>query len=222
MIGYVYLTANDLNDIKYIGKRQKPKFDKSYKGSGTVLKQAFKKYGKDKFYTTVLEWCETKEELCEAEKKWIAYYREHGQKLYNVADGGDGGNVVDWKSLSEERRKEINKKNSDSHKGEKNPFWGKKHSEETKRLIKENSKNDRFPIELMAYKEHQRSKLPKVAQLDKETGELIKVWDNWCDASKAVSPNNRCGYAHIGECCKHKKKSAYGFRWEYAEMGWTV
>ena len=59
MIGYVYLTVNDINTTIYVGKRQKARFEKSYKGSGTHLKLAFKKYGKEHFHTSVLEWCET-------------------------------------------------------------------------------------------------------------------------------------------------------------------
>lgn len=69
MIGYVYLTINDINNICYIGKRQKNHFDKAYKGSGTHLKLAFAKYGRELFHSYILEWCNTKEDLCKTEKK---------------------------------------------------------------------------------------------------------------------------------------------------------
>lgn len=224
MIGYVYLTKNDVNDIIYVGKRQKSKFEKSYKGSGTHLKLAFKKYGKDKFHTTVLEECYTEKELCEAEIKWIAHFREAGKEMYNIADGGKGGNMIRWSELPPERRAAINKKNSESHLGNKNPFYGKKHTEATKVILREKNRaqNKKLPEELRAYKESQRKKLPKIAQFDISTGELIAIWNNWCEASKAVSKNNRCGYAHIGQCCRHERKTAYGFRWEFAETGWQL
>lgn len=222
MIGYVYLTVNDVNDIVYVGKRQKAKFERSYKGSGTHLKLAFKKYGKDKFHTTIIEECNTEEELCEAEKKWINHFRTLGFEMYNIADGGKGGNMVAWESLSKKRRAEINAKNSESHMGEKNPFYGKKHSEETKAVLREKSKNNKLPKELKQYKDNQRKLLPKVVQIDKTSGKTLRVWDNWCDASKSVSKNNRCGYAHISQCCRHERKSAYGFRWEFAEAGWAL
>ena len=222
MIGYVYLTVNDVNDIVYIGKRQKPKFEKAYEGSGTHLKLAFKKYGKDKFHTTIIEECDTEEELCAAERKWISCYRSHGFELYNIAEGGKGGNMVAWDSLPTERRSEINAKNSESHRGEKNPFYGKSHSEETKAILREKNKHNRIPKELVLYKENQRKHLPQVLQIDKTSGKVLRVWGNWCDASKAVSKNNRCGYSHISECCRHERKSAYGFQWEFAEAGWTI
>lgn len=222
MIGYIYLTINDANDICYVGKRQKSTFDKSYKGSGTHLKLAFNKYGKDKFHSYILEWCDTKASLCLAEKKWISKFKEYGTELYNIGLGGDGGNMVDWSSLSKERRAEINKKNSVAHLGEKNGFYGKKHSERTRIIISESNKGRTCPTALREYKERQRSMLPKVVQLDKNTGEVISVWNNWCDAGKAVCPKNRCAYAHIGECCRHERKTAYGFKWEFAETRWTL
>lgn len=220
-VGYIYITTNDINENIYIGKRQKPTFEKWYKGSGTHLKSAFKRYGKSHFHASVLEWCDSKESLCNAERRWIKHFRDNEVPMYNIASGGDGGNNVNWSSLSVERRIEINQKNSDAHKGDKNGFFGKKHSEESKKLISEHNAR-RFPIELVAYKVNQRSALPKIAQFDKKTGKLLAIWDNWCEASRSVSPNNRCGYGHIMENCQHKRKSAYGFRWEYAETGWTI
>jgi len=221
MIGYVYLTINDVNNICYIGKRQKPRFDKSYKGSGTHLKLAFKKYGKGAFHTYILEWCLTKRDLCNAEKRWIARFKELGAELYNIGEGGDGGNMVDWGSLPLERRNEINKKNSESHFGEKNGFYGKHHSEKTKQLLRGKNVGRTRPEGLKKYKAQQRENLPKIEQIDKKTGEVVNEWDNWCDAGKAVS-EQRCAYAHISECCKGTRKTAYGYRWRIAEVGWIL
>ena len=221
IIGYIYITVNEINNKVYVGKRQKSKFEKAYKGSGTHLKLAFKKYGKEKFHTYPLEWYKTEEDLCDAEIKWISYFKDAGFDMYNIAKGGKGGNMIDWSSLPETRRAEINMKNSESHKGKKNPFYGKRHSEQTKAIIKKKS-NKRYPIELMKYKDMQRSKLPKIIQINKTTGEIVATWNNWCEASKKVSPNNRSGHVHISQCCRHERKSAYGFRWEFAEARWTI
>lgn len=217
MIGYIYVTSNEINDIAYVGKRQKPYVEKCYKGSGTHLKLAFAKYGKDKFHTTVLQRCDTKEELCEAEKNWIALYRALGIELYNITDGGEGTAGISWKRYAPDRIEEILEKNRAAHMGKKNPFYGRHHSEATKAILREKNRRKTWPKELKEYKEKQRAQLPKVAQYDKTTGELIAIWDNWCDAGKAVSKNSRCGFSHIAQCCKHEHKSAYGYRWEFAE-----
>lgn len=221
MIGYVYVTRNDVNDILYIGKKESKKFESWYKGSGTHFKLALKKYGKDKFHSSVLEWCETRERLCEAERKWIAEYRKRGIELYNIASGGEGG-FPSWINYPKEKVDAINQKNREAHLGKKNGFYGKHHTEKTKEIIRQKNKNAVLPKELIEFKNQQRSNLPKVAQICKETGKVIRVWDNWCDASKAVSKKNRCGYAHIAQCCRHERRSAYGYRWEFAETGWHL
>lgn len=218
MIGYIYLTINDVNEICYVGKRQKPFFDRAYKGSGTHLKLAFNKYGRDKFHSYILERCDSIEDLCNAEKKWIAYFKKMGVELYNIGKGGDGGNMVDWGSLSEERRKAINEKNRQSHLGANNPFYGKHHTEKTKAIVREKNKSNVAPPELLEYKRKQRESLPKVAQIDKATGEIVNVWDNWCVAGKALVKAHRLAYAHISECCKGKRKSAYGYKWEVVKV----
>lgn len=94
MIGYIYLTTNLINNHKYIGKRQKSKFDESYKGSGKRLQAAIKKYGWENFSCEILKWCETVEELNKSEKYFIALYDAvNNPEFYNLACGGDGGNT---------------------------------------------------------------------------------------------------------------------------------
>lgn len=222
MTGYIYLTVNEINNKIYIGKRQKPRFEKWYKGSGTHLKLAFNKYGKDKFHTTVLEWCETEEELCQAEKRWIAHYKQMGAEMYNIADGGKGGNMIEWSKLPPERRREINKKNALSHTGEKNGFYGKHHSEAVRERIREaNLRQARkgLPEQLIEYQQKHRREMPKVVQCDMKTGRFIKIWANWCEAGRVVGTTNRTSYSHIIECCTGKRNSAYGYKWRLAEEG---
>lgn len=216
MIGYVYLTINDVNNICYIGKRQKARFDRAYRGSGKHLKLALAKYGRDKFHAYILEWCETKEALCKAEKKWIAKFKSIGAELYNIAEGGEGGNMVDWSTLPAERRKAINEKNRLSHLGTNNAFYGRHHSEKTKALLRAKNSDRKCPKELQDYKQRQRDKLPKIKQIDKKTGETVAIWNNWCEAGRAMVTSHRMGYIHISQCCKGCRKTAYGYRWEVA------
>lgn len=167
MIGYIYKTVHNTSGKIYIGKRQKPKFDAKYYGSGVVLKPAIAKYGREAFSVDVLEWCETKEELCEAEKLWIKKYRESGADMYNIADGGDGGCLVKWWEFGEERRKEIIRQNSEAHKGERNPMYGKHHPEETKERIRKAMAGCKWPEERnRKLRETKRKHLLPVAQID--------------------------------------------------------
>ena len=87
MIGYIYLTTNLINNKRYIGKRQKSKFDKSYIGSGKHLKSAVELYGKENFKCEILKWCSTKEELNASEKEFIAKYNAiNDSNFYNLSE----------------------------------------------------------------------------------------------------------------------------------------
>lgn len=54
---------------------------------------------------TVLETCSTAEELNEAERFYIAYFRSIGVPLLNLSEGGDGGHAVGWKPSEAKRLK---------------------------------------------------------------------------------------------------------------------
>lgn len=109
MYGYIYKTTNLLNDKIYIGKK-KGKFTEKYKGSGKYLKNAINKYGIENFKVEIIEYCETLEKQNEKEKYWIAYYRNKNAEMYNIADGGDGGDL--YSGLSDEDKKEWRKHNT--------------------------------------------------------------------------------------------------------------
>lgn len=49
-----------------------------------------------------------------------------------------------------------------------------------------------------------------VAQFDK-LGNFIKLWDSSTEASKSLNID----LSHIGQCCKHKRATAGGYKWEY-------
>lgn len=119
VVGYIYETTNLINGKTYIGQHKKNYYDYHYKGSGKLINQAIQLYGKKNFKTIVLEWCESLEELNEREIYYIALYRAQNKAEYNIADGGLG-----TKGLF----------------GEKNPFFGKKHTDQTKKLISEMKK----------------------------------------------------------------------------------
>lgn len=92
MYGYIYKTTNLITNKIYIGKRERSTFDTKYYGSGIYLKNSLIKYGKENFKREILEWCETREKLCEREKYWIKELGAKNKDIgYNIADGGDGG-----------------------------------------------------------------------------------------------------------------------------------
>jgi group I intron endonuclease len=124
----IYLTTNLINDKKYIGKdiKNNPK----YLGSGSLLKEDIKKYGRKNFKKEILEYCKSKHDLKEREEYWINYFKAvESDEFYNIRK-----NVLNWNDLcTENKKKYISKKISTSNKG-------KKLSEETKQKISQSNK----------------------------------------------------------------------------------
>jgi group I intron endonuclease len=90
--GFVYKTTNLVNGMIYIGQK---KFDcfgrwKTYLGSGTLLKLAFKKYGKHNFKREILDVC-TKDNINLSETNLIRLYKSIDKSIgYNICEGGHG------------------------------------------------------------------------------------------------------------------------------------
>jgi len=130
----IYITTNLINGKKYIGKDEKNNSD--YLGSGIHLTRSIKKYGKENFRKEIIEHCKTSEELKEKEIYWIDFYKAcESDQFYNIAKGGDGGNVI--KGYSEEQKKEIYKKTI------KNRKWYKP-TDETKQKISQKHKGKKL------------------------------------------------------------------------------
>jgi group I intron endonuclease len=95
----IYKTTNLINGKFYVG--QDSNNNPEYLGSGTLLKRAIEKHGKENFIKETLEVCCTQEQLNEREKYWIKETK--AQTLgYNIAEGGTGGNTY-----TEETKKKV-------------------------------------------------------------------------------------------------------------------
>lgn len=110
MYGYIYVTTNLINKHMYIGQHKYNinKIDESYLGSGTLFLKALKKYGKENFKVEMLGIAHTKKELNQLEKYFIATFIDKYGKgmLYNMAEGGQGGNNS---PMTPERKANISK-----------------------------------------------------------------------------------------------------------------
>lgn len=202
----------------------------------SYLHRAMAKDGVDNFNFEVIEEIDD-EKLNEREVYWIQKYNCLVPNGYNITEGGAGTKGHSRPQTIEERKKrqlsnkqfyenhpeareklsertkalwqdeeyrkkvtESNKKfyaeHPDMFKGENNPFYGKHHTEESLKKIKEASKRRQTPI----------------AQLDKDTGEIIKIHDGVKDAEKAL------GVSHgwISKAAR-ANKVAYGFKWKFIE-----
>lgn len=135
MIG-IYSITNTVNCKKYIGqsidvKRRLRNHKWSLRHNKHInnhLQKSFNKYGENCFAFEVVCEC-SEEQLDELERFYISCYDcMNPQYGYNSESGGNA---------NKHPSKETLQKMRESHGGEKSGMWGKKHSEETKALMRE-------------------------------------------------------------------------------------
>ena len=138
---YVYEITNLVNGKKYIGKRScKCPIDKdNYMGSGKILKEALKKYGKEKFTKRIIAICGSEEDAYEQEHILINLYDAYNNNnYYNLTTGGKGGMTGVKMPLNV--RKKMSGINNWMYgkKGELCCNFGRKYTQEQRRKMSEN------------------------------------------------------------------------------------
>ena len=74
-----------------MGQKKSDYFVKRYFGSGIIIKEAVKKYGRENFIIEILQWCKDKEELDYYEVYYIKKLKSNYKfGNYNISDGGSG------------------------------------------------------------------------------------------------------------------------------------
>lgn len=93
----IYKAENLINHKVYIGKtanalerRKWQHFNAARKGIKTIFYSALRKYGEDNFQFSVLDSCESLDDLNEREKYFIKALNCEAPKGYNMTKGGDG------------------------------------------------------------------------------------------------------------------------------------
>lgn len=187
----IYCTTNLIDNCKYIGKQQ----DESkyyYLGSGLHLTRAIKKYGKDNFKKEILiKGIETREELNQIEVYLIAYYGAIKSKdYYNIAPGGDGGQVSEKTNKGKKYPKSMSENLSRS-------LTGRKLSEKHLANIK------------LGRKQKQVGWIP-VLQFDLD-GNFIQEFES-VEQARATYNLYSGG---ISQVCKGKRTKCGGYIWKY-------
>ena len=210
-MGCIYKINNNINQKIYIGytTQSVEKRMRQHKNDdidhGTVLGRAIAKYGWKNFNYEIIEESDDKEHLLELEIYYIKHFNSKLPNGYNMTNGGEKlygeFNPFYGKEHSEETRRLLSHYAS-QRVGDKNPFFGREHIDETKKVIsKKNS------LAVMAIDEE--GKIIATFRSGKEAGQ-------WCidnNLSKSKTPNS-C----ILKACKNGKR-AFGYYWNYIEEG---
>lgn len=212
MKGKIYKIYNDVNDKLYIGKTvssiekrfQEHCYDsKKERCEKRPLYNAMNKYGIEHFFIELIEECDLKE-LSEKEIYWIGYYNSY-KNGYNATLGGDGKILYDYDLIVQLYQ---------------NGLTGKEIANQLicdidtvhKALLSAGLNPNDNMIKLLS---------KKVEMHDKETNELLKIFDSQMDAGRWLKENNKTEdkklsrvSGRIGDVCNGKRKTAYGYKWK--------
>jgi len=215
MIG-IYKITNKINGKVYIGKSNNIHRRWKEEINGQVndhLKKSFKRYGIDSFIFEIIKECDI-ENLNYFEKQAILEYKSYDKRYgYNKTFGGDGGT---WSE-------EVCKKFSEKMMGSGNHFYGKTHTDNTKKMFKKRAGTNHWHYgginSLETRKKQSITKLgannpnAKIIYCFTKEGKLIRGFDCIADASRYTG----IGYSAIKNCVSGLTKTAGGIIWSVNE-----
>ena len=206
-MAYIYLIKNKINGKGYVGKTQltiserwrqhcsdafKPRCEKR------PLYAAIRKYGIENFEVSKLEQTDKPNER---EIYWI-------EKLgtfhdgYNATHGGDGKSYLDHQLIIDTYQKVQSCTDVAKILG---------CNEDSVSNVLKNAN-----IEVLSSHEVAKRKFSKaVNQYTIDTHEFLTTYNSLTDAEKAL--NKPKGHTHIADCCYGRRKSAYGYYWQFVE-----
>ena len=193
---------------KYIGITRM-KTEKRWRKNGQGYKtnsyfyRAIQKYGWDNFKHEILFDNLTKKQAHQKEIELIELYKTQDEKFgFNLTGGGEGGYIPCERTREKMRKSAMRNK---SH-------LGCKHTQEMKdnmRQIKQEywSKEENRKKQSIANGWQKK----KVVKINKDTNEIICIYNSLSEASKGYLKTN------ISHCCHGKLKTAYGYKWKFLE-----
>lgn len=212
-MAYIYQITNDINQKIYIGKTEYS-IEKRFKehcrdafksrNEKRPLYAAMRKYGIEHFHVKLLE------ETANPDEREIYWIEKFGSFKYgyNATIGGDGKRYLDYDIIVATYQELCSEKDVANRLGI------------TPRSVRIALQERGEKI--YTNKEIMRERYGKVVkQLDKDTGELIQVFQTVKDAARYLRPNTSSlggVTSHITEVCKGKRKTAYGYKWKFAEQ----
>ena len=242
----VYAHKNKINDKIYIGQtKQKPEKRWGNNGEGYKTSNKFylaiQKYGWDNFEHLILATNLTQDIANYLEEYYISFYKTTDDRFgYNITTGGKNfshseetkrkigeANAVSLKGIKHSDAQ--NKKMSELFKGEGNPFFGKHHSEASKKKISNSRKGKKTGAEHPFYGQHRsQDTLIKMSENRRGKGGKSVMCENTGEIFKCMMDAARwCGLTNsssIGQNCLGKQKTAgkhpetgERLRWRYVE-----
>lgn len=206
-MAYIYKITNLKNNKVYIGKtsysvdcrwKQHIRDSKKRLCENRPLYRAINKYGIENFIIETIEECDN-QVVNEREKYWIEQYRSF-KNGYNATIGGDGKPYLDYDVIINVYKQTLS-------------------ITETARICQCNDKTVSLILKsqdvlTLSSQEVNKNKYGILINQYDLQGNFIRSFPSVREAARSL---NKEGVSHISDACKGKRKTAYGFKWLYAE-----
>lgn len=207
----IYKLQNKQSGKIYIGQTTRSlekRLKEHFRHKKSPISKALRSKGIEGFRATIIDHAHSREELNEKEKFWISYYDCLVPNGYNICTGGEG--AIGWHPTDEQRSKmreshiglAVGEKNPMYGKtGELNNFYGKKHTDETRKRMSEHAKSRN-----LTYGKNPRAR--KVECIN--TGEVF-------DSVKEAAEKYGLARTSVNNCCRGYRNSCFGYEWRYLD-----
>lgn len=204
----IYKATNKINGKMYIGQTARTldvRMAEHARHSNTPFDRAVQKYGMENFDVETIDTASSIDELNQKEIYWIKYYNTYGDNGYNACIGGENTKGYHHREESKAKMSEAKRR---MYIGENNPFYGKRHSEETCKRFSEQRTGRKLSPE---WKRHlSESSSIKVKVINIETGEIF-------NSIKEAADKYNIAPTHISRVCRGRRNKTGGYHWKYAE-----
>lgn len=226
----IYVITDNTNGKQYVGQTihsAELRFAQHCKPSETscrLLDRAISAHGRENFSVSVLEAVNTAEELDEREVYWISKLNTLAPNGYNIEGGGKGKGFV-----SEETRRRLSVAMVGKFDGEKNPFYGKHHTQGTRQKMRDNHwdmRGENNPNYGKHLSEETRRKLSEsrkgvLTGVDNHAARAVicietgRVYPTIREAAASVG----ISYSSLSQHLRGRSFSCAKLHWEYYEEG---
>ena len=216
-MGFVYRAINLTNGKSYVGITRVSvdwrwnahvcsAFNESYNDHDCVFHRAIRKYGIDAFSVeTVVEADDS--DLPDLEREYIKSYGTFVPDGYNMTRGGDGHWTHDYNEI-------MQLWNDGYSQGEIVMLYSRKIARNTVSMILRRNGVPEDELYARSNAAIARSKIKRVYQYDRDTGEFIKTHYSTTEAAKDVGGNLH----NIAQAARGSVKSASGYMWNFNKV----
>lgn len=207
----IYCITNKINGKRYIGQTVRTleeRFGEHARNKNSYLGSTIRKYGRENFTAEIIDSSLLIDDLNEKEIYWTQKLNTKIPHGYNLVDGGD--NTMGYNHTLEARMKmSMTKKELGNMEGVKNHFYGKRHTEETRKKMSDAWKNGKRVMTPELKKRLRESQYTRKV-LNVTTGEIF-------NSIKEASETYDIKATHITRVCRGRRKTTGGYKWSYID-----